>query len=242
MLTPEQMRRAEQRIATYGHHRGRGGRLREALIIAGEIPAIPLPQILLATSNQAKVARICFLLEGVVECFTPKDLRIQEIDVEEGTDIAENARRKALAYSRATGFPVLGMDTGFVIEGEDLDSACIRRNALVGRDESTMTAEEIAFTMVGYYGAIALRHGGTVPAYSDDAFAVVYPDGHIREARGQRPVTLTAVPDSPLNIRMPLRSMYIVGPTGKRPSQQTEDDERIELAVNRAMLEEILGL
>ncbi|MCR4311771.1 MAG: hypothetical protein NUV56_00650, partial [Candidatus Uhrbacteria bacterium] len=90
-------------------------------------------RILLATNNAAKVARMHFLLEGLVECVTPVDLGITAIEPREGSDIVQNARQKALVYVQKVDFPVLGMDSAFRIEGEVADPALVKRNALDGR-------------------------------------------------------------------------------------------------------------
>jgi len=199
-------------------------------------------QLLLATNNKAKVARIRFLLAGVVECFTLADKGIESVDPEEGSDIIENAKAKALAHKGMTNIPILGMDSAFVIDGENADPARVRRNALEGKDESSLTPEEIARAMVEHYQEIAKKHGGLARAAWENAYVVVMPDGTVKSAKGVRPVILTMDSVGPLDIHFPLRTMYISEATGKRPLEETPEDERLELAPDRAALKEILGV
>lgn len=104
--------------------------------------------ILLATNNPAKVDRIRAQMRGCGFAFvTPAEAGIAAVEVEEGSDILENARAKAMAYAGKTDLPILGLDTAFVIPGEDLDPAKVKRNALGGRDERSLAVEEIAQAM-----------------------------------------------------------------------------------------------
>lgn len=200
-------------------------------------------RIMLATNNPSKVARVKKQLAGRdVEILTPKDLGITPIETEEGSDIAENALMKAQAYFGNVDMAVLGLDTAFVIAGEDLDPAKVRRNALGGCDEVTMTQEEIRDAMIEFYQNIARRHGGTVDAYFDDVFALVLPDSQVKTERGQRLLILTDEVHGDVDAHFPIRSLYIVKATGKRVAEQSEDEEALELAPYRAALERILGL
>jgi len=198
-------------------------------------------RILVATNNASKLTRVKDLLVGTdVESLSPADLGIPSIEVEEGSDIEANAEMKARAYVGKTDLPILGMDTAFVIPGEDLDPAKVKRNALGGRDESEMSREEIGQAIVAFYRAIAERRGGRVEAYWEDVFALILPDGTIRRERGRRPVTLTSeirgVPDP----YFPLRSMYIVGLTGKYSIDQTPEEYMAEFEPYRSALKRLL--
>lgn len=200
-------------------------------------------RILLATNNPAKVARVRQVLAACpVEALTPQDVGIEPIEVAEGSDIAWNAEAKARAYVGKTSLPIIGMDSAFLVDGEALDPAQVRRNALVGRDETSMTQEEIAEAMLRFYGAIAEKHGGAVSACFVDVFVGVFPDGSRRVARGERQVTLTAAVRQPLHIYFPLRSMYIAHATGKYGCEQTLAEEMQELRPYREALERLLNV
>lgn len=197
--------------------------------------------ILLATQNPSKVARVRELLFGKgVTILTPKDAGLEVIDVEEGSDIAKNAEAKARAYLGKTDLPILGLDSAFVIPGEDLDPAKVRRNTLAGRDEKSMNEQEIVEAMIAFYQGIVKRRGGPVPAYWDDATALVLPDGTVKHERDRRPVELTDSVHGEVDPHFPLRSIYIIGATGKYAVDQTEEDERKELRPFQEALERIL--
>ncbi len=197
--------------------------------------------ILLATQNAGKVARVRKLLLGHdITILTPKEAGLEVTDVEEGSDIALNAEAKARAYLGKTSLPILGLDSAFVIPGEDLDPAKVRRNALAGRDEKTMSEKEIAEAMIAFYREIVKRRGGPVPAYWEDATALVLPDGSAKLERDRRPVELTDTIRGEINVKFPLRSFYIIGATGKYAVDQTEEDERKELLPFQEALERIL--
>lgn len=198
---------------------------------------------MLATNNPSKVARVRKqLIAKPVEVLTPADFGLMPIETEEGSDIMQNAIAKAMAYSGLVDVPVLGMDTAFVIPGEDLDPAKVRRNTLGGRDESTMTREEIRDAMLGFYQNIARRRGGTVEAYFEDAFGLVIPDGTVKTDRGFRHLTLTDEVRGEVDAHFPIRSLYIVKATGKRVAEQDEAEESLELKEYREALERLLGV
>ncbi|MDO8583585.1 MAG: non-canonical purine NTP pyrophosphatase [bacterium] len=200
-------------------------------------------KILLATNNQSKIARVRMLLKDAdVEFVTTSDVGLESIEVEEGSDIRENAKNKALAYRGKTELPIIGMDSALVIPGEDLDPARVKRNALGDRDEATMTQQEIRDAMILFYQTIVKRHGEPVGAYWEDVSALVMPDGTVTIESGQRPIVITGEIHGPVNDFYPLRSMYQVAATGKYPIEQTPEEEWVELAPFREALERLLGL
>ncbi|MBI1907921.1 hypothetical protein HYS28_00700 [Candidatus Uhrbacteria bacterium] len=201
-------------------------------------------RIMLATNNPSKVARVRKQLAGKpVEIVTPRDVGIDPVEIGEGSDIVANAVAKAKAYLGAVDMPVVGLDSSFTIEGEPLDPAKVRRNALGDRDESTMTQEEIGKMMVEFYQGVARRHGGEAKGQWADAFALVMPDGTVTTELGVRPVILTDIPTGPVDWHFPLRALYkTVVATGRHPSQQTAEEEWLELAPYREALERLLGL
>jgi XTP/dITP diphosphohydrolase len=79
-----------------------------------------MQKLLIATGNQGKVKEIQVLLEGLdVELVTPKDIGL-EIEVhEDGQTYAENAGKKALAYSKASELLSLADDSGLEVDALD---------------------------------------------------------------------------------------------------------------------------
>ncbi len=195
-----------------------------------------------ATHNPGKLARVRALLSGfAVEVLAPGDLGMPIIEVEEDGDIEENAEKKARAYFGKTDLPILGLDTGLVILGEDLDPARVRRNALGGRDEATLSREEMAALMIAFYREIAERHGGSVDACWEDAFALVMPDGSVKHERDERPMRLTAEVRGVVDPNLPIRSMYTSLITGKYTCEQTVEEQAVEMQPYQAALKRLFG-
>ena len=74
-------------------------------------------KLLIATNNIGKVKDIQAILKDMdIELVLPADLDL-ELDVEEdGQSYAENASKKALAFSRASGLTALADDTGLEVD------------------------------------------------------------------------------------------------------------------------------
>ncbi len=200
-------------------------------------------RILVATNNPSKLSSIRLLLVGTdIECFSPTDIGLTVVETDEGSDIAKNAENKARAYAGKTDLPILGMDSALVIPGEDLDPAKVRRNTLAGRDESTMTPEEIAQAMIAFYVSIVERRGENVSAYWEDAFTLLLPDGTIRHERDQRHIILTKHVHGTVDPHLPIRSLYMVVPTGKYVADQTPEEELIGLQPCAKALQHLLDI
>jgi XTP/dITP diphosphohydrolase len=74
-------------------------------------------QLLLATNNPGKVAEIKALLKGLgLELLTPQDLGLNLDVAEDGRSYAENAAKKARAFSKASGLVSLGDDSGLEVD------------------------------------------------------------------------------------------------------------------------------
>ena len=73
-------------------------------------------KILIATSNPGKIAEIRAMLDADVEWVGLSDFAdISEIK-EDGTTFAENARKKATGYAKATGLWTIADDSGLVVD------------------------------------------------------------------------------------------------------------------------------
>jgi XTP/dITP diphosphohydrolase len=76
-----------------------------------------MQKLLIATGNRGKVKEIQALLEGLdVELVTPKDIGLELEVHEDGQTYAENAGKKALAYSKASGLLSLADDSGLEVD------------------------------------------------------------------------------------------------------------------------------
>ena len=76
-----------------------------------------MPQkILIATKNPGKIKEFQAILDGTVQCLSLEDFAdIPEV-LEEGSTFAENARKKAIEYAKATGLRTLSDDSGLVVD------------------------------------------------------------------------------------------------------------------------------
>jgi XTP/dITP diphosphohydrolase len=75
--------------------------------------------ILVATTNPGKVRELRALLGGVVELKSLADFPAVGEVVEDGATFAENARKKATEYAKATGLWTLADDSGLVVDALD---------------------------------------------------------------------------------------------------------------------------
>ena len=189
-------------------------------------------KILLATNNLSKKERVEKLLKSVgikTEVLIPKDLDIEIVESQEEGDLFENAKEKAQLYRDKTDLPILGLDSGFFIDNEEIDPVKVKRNALQGRPEKELKQEEIAGLLLEYYRNIAKKRGGKVDAYWRDACALSLPDGTIQAADNKREVLLTDEVKGEVNIYFPVRSLYKSKTTGKYTAEETEKEELLEL-------------
>jgi XTP/dITP diphosphohydrolase len=73
--------------------------------------------LLIATNNKGKVAEIKALLDRMgITLLTPAELGLALEVPEDGHTYAENASKKALAFSRASGMIALGDDSGLEVD------------------------------------------------------------------------------------------------------------------------------
>jgi len=73
-------------------------------------------EILVATGNPGKIAEIGAMLDADVRWLGLADLPPMAEIAEDGSTFAENARKKAAGYAKATGFWILADDSGLVID------------------------------------------------------------------------------------------------------------------------------
>ncbi len=76
--------------------------------------------LLLATNNKGKVAEIKALLDGAgITLLTPAELGLELEIPEDGQTYAENASKKAAAFSQASGMIALSDDSGLEVDALD---------------------------------------------------------------------------------------------------------------------------
>ena len=76
-----------------------------------------MQKLLIATGNRGKIEELQSLLAGLdVQLLTPKEIGLDLDVVEDGKSYAENAGKKALAYSQASGLMVFADDSGLEVD------------------------------------------------------------------------------------------------------------------------------
>lgn len=120
------------------------------------------------------------LIEGLpVELISPLETGMELPFVEEdGKTPWENAKKKAIAYHRVTGFPCMGLDSGLYLEGL---SEALQPGTHVRRvGEHSMTDDEF----IQYYSSLARQYGGRVKARFINGISVVMDEDHVKTAGG----------------------------------------------------------
>lgn len=78
------------------------------------------PKLLIATNNKGKVKEIWAILEDLdIQLVLPSDIDLELDVVEDGQTYAENAAKKALAFSRVSGMIALADDSGLEVDALD---------------------------------------------------------------------------------------------------------------------------
>ncbi|MEI6498426.1 MAG: non-canonical purine NTP pyrophosphatase [bacterium] len=137
-----------------------------------------MKEIIFGTVNPGKVAHV----QAALDSLGIKVLSLAGYgdfpDVEEdGKTPQENSQKKATAYCKAIGQPVLSMDNALYIDGledEVQPRMHVRRiPGHVGRP----TDEE----MFEYYSALIEKHGGKMTGHWEFSMCIAFPDGTTKE-------------------------------------------------------------
>jgi leucyl-tRNA synthetase family protein len=189
--------------------------------------------LVFATNNKAKLSRMQKLFNAAgfsITLKTPTDIGVTDFDViENGKTLAENAEKKARVLAEKTKFPVLADDTGFFIDGAELDPVTVKRNALQGVDEKDLTIDEISDRIIEFYKDIADHRGGKVDAEWRNALCLITPERVVAHEEAMRPSILSDELHGKIDPYFPLRGLYISKTTGKYVLEQTEEEEMREL-------------
>lgn len=200
-------------------------------------------KVFLATNNNGKIERYKNLLQHVgveIEVFTPKDFGLESIDpIENGETLEENAQIKARAYFGKVPLPIIANDTGFWVEGEGLVQTP-KRTALSGKNEATLTKEEMAKFILEFWKGVARKHGGKVDAAWVEVFILLNPDGSMHQSGSRREVILTDQELGTPHIQMPVRALYISKATNKPALTHTPEEELAEMQPLTEALAQIL--
>lgn len=181
-----------------------------------------LQEIVIGTSNPAKVAQIRGALRGL-------DLKVSSISdygvsldvVEDGKTAQENAKKKSVAYAQALGRPVLSMDNALYLDPlkpEEQPGIHVRR---IGSTTDRPTDQDL----LDYYSNLIRRLGDRVNGRWEFAVAIADSNGQVEETTIISPrIFVSKV--SEVNIPgYPLESLQIDPESGKYISEMTQEEQ-----------------
>lgn len=173
-----------------------------------------MKQLLYGTTNKSKISQIKDVLsESGYEILGLDALDVSIPAVEEdGRNVEENARKKAIAYAQAANLPTLAMDTGFYIDrlsDEQQPGLHVRR---INKSHEAATDQEVLDHYMQLIGSL----GGTVTAYWRYSFALAHPDGSCHSFTADTAKRrLTATPAKSMVPGFPLDALQVDPSTGK---------------------------
>jgi XTP/dITP diphosphohydrolase len=136
---------------------------------------MPIPKLVIASANPDKVAEITIVLEGLA-VLIPRPEGMPDV-IEDGDDLEDNARLKAVAVCEFTGKPSVADDTGLEIDA--LDGAPGVHSARFAGDDATyqQNVEKVLTDLDG------VQMGQRTARFKTVAI-VRYPDGRELIANG----------------------------------------------------------
>jgi 8-oxo-dGTP diphosphatase len=175
--------------------------------------------LIYGTKNPSKIAQVQDAL---------KDLDIQivglgDLDItvdEDGKTPEENARKKAIEYSKALQKPVLSMDAALYFN--DIDDS-LQPGLHVRRipGHTYATDDEV----LEYYQRLINNHGGSLSGYWEFSFALGYPDGHSDAFNARAPRQFVGAPNATILPGYPLKSLQIDPQTGKYITELSKEEQ-----------------
>ncbi|MFH1252799.1 MAG: non-canonical purine NTP pyrophosphatase [Candidatus Uhrbacteria bacterium] len=183
-----------------------------------------MQQIIIGTKNTAKINQIrgALALSGISVDGLPSGVVFEEVK-EDGVTAQENARKKALAYAKTLGQPVLSMDNALYFDDlkpEEQPGINVRR--IAGRDDRP-TDEELT----DHYQKLISELGETTKGYWEFAVCVARPDGSIEETIIISPRIFVGKKSEKTVPGYPLESLQIDPGSRKYISEMTQEEQDI---------------
>ena len=195
-----------------------------------------MESITFGTTNEAKIKQIGGVLipAGIrVEGLSDKSI-IPGVE-EDGKTAVENARKKALVYSKALGKPVFSMDNALYLEGlkpEEQPALHVRRL----KDYPERPTDE---EMIEYYSKLIGRLGERISGYWEYGICIANPNGSYKETIVKAPRIFVSKRSSAVQNGYPLESLQIEPESGKYMSELTqgESDKFWQKTIGKPVLE-----
>jgi XTP/dITP diphosphohydrolase len=183
-----------------------------------------MKEIILGTGNRAKIDQMKAALGpiGISVEGLPKDKVFPDI-AEDQESAQGNARKKALAYSRALGKTVLSMDNALYFDGlaaELQPGLNVRR--IPGHSDRPSDIE-----MLDYYRELVKKLGGKAGGYWEYALCVAGPNGVIDEISFKSHRTFVSEPCKKTVDGYPLESIQIDPSSGRYIADMSKEEQAV---------------
>ncbi len=178
--------------------------------------------LIFGTTNEAKVLQIQGALRPIGVAVSPLPESARSIKViEDGETAQENARKKAIAYSKELGEPVLSMDNALFFDGLDSEEQPGIHVRRIGGPNERPTDDEL----LKHYSELVARLGGRILGRWEFAFCYARPDGTCEERTIISPRIFVSTPSTKVVPGYPLESIQIEPVSGQYISDMSQDDQ-----------------
>ena len=178
-------------------------------------------EIIIGTKNQAKIWQFkCVLSPLGFDINGLPDREYPEVK-ESGNTALENARAKAIFYSKEIGVPVLSTDNALYLEGLDPE----KQPGLNVRRLPGITDRVSDSDLLEYYIKLVRNLGGRVNGYWEYGVCLAYPDGRIEETVIRTPRCFVSQPSRKMIEGYPLESIQVEAVSGRYISEMTADEQ-----------------
>jgi 8-oxo-dGTP diphosphatase len=171
------------------------------------------------TTNPSKIAQVQDALSNMdihVVGLGNVDITVEE----DGTTPEENARKKALEYSKVLQKPVLSMDAALYFD--DIDDN-LQPGLFVRRIPGYTHATD--GEVLEYYQKLINNHGGTLTGYWEFSFALGWPDGHSDAFSARAPRLFVGTSHTEILPGYPLESLQIDPESGKYITELSKEEQ-----------------
>lgn len=179
-----------------------------------------MKEIIYGTTNPAKIAQVKDVLEPLgfkIRGLADFDKKI--VVDEDGQTADENARKKAMAYSKEINEPVLSMDVALYIQGlpdDQQPGLHVRRL----QDNERATDEEL----IEHYSKLVDQLGGRADAYWRYAFALAWPNSKCTSFVHDSPRIFVSKPSEKIVTGYPTESLLLDPDSGKYISELSSNE------------------
>lgn len=181
-----------------------------------------MEKIIFGTTNPGKIAHVQAALDplGIKVIGLPRIDDLPDIE-EDGKTPQENSRKKAMAYCKAIGQPVLSMDNALYIDGLSDDKQPGMHVRRIPGYNDRPTDEE----MLDYYSALIGKHGGHMTGHWEFSMCIAFLDGTTKEVTATSKTRYFTSKVSPKRMPgYPLESIQIDKELDKYIAEMTKEE------------------